>query len=461
MDNAITTTKFHMDELIRDIYQELPFLGYALQSIKRMAVTDNPDFRASIDSKNVLLYNPAFFAETLTTEPFRKAILFHEVLHKVFNHFVRADKLMENILGKKFAVIMENELSKMTYGEVMKFKVVFSLFNRAADCAIHEIIPARFPLPLEIPGGLVTRDGLEKQHNITLEPKREMEYYFYEIWNAKKDDMKNLQNLADEFDKFIEHQMSMPQNENSDSNSDPSSGNSEGGNNESDKEIEKSAAEYQEEFRGIMRKATEKQREHEAKHGTGVGSLFNILPDFNFKIKEPSSFWKKLIAKSFGSKVSPDRYTTMRRPDRRNEENIYGKLRKNIGSHVCFVIDSSGSISPETIAKSFGYINKTMRKQGLTIDLLFCHTNVYAEFRNLKSIPLDFFKHNQIQSGGTDMTKAQDWIEKNYKNQKETTAIFLTDGETPWKTGYKYQVNAIYGVSHRKLPGVKNFAILD
>jgi len=444
MSEAATPAKFHMDELIRDIYQELPFLGYTLQCIKREAVTDDPNFRASIDAHNVLRYNPTFFAETLTTEPFRKAILFHEILHKAFNHFVRADELLEALLGKRF--IMVKDFPKMTPGESMKFKAVFSIFNKAADCAIHEIIPARFPLPMDIPGGIVTRGGLEEQLEIKLEPKREMEYYFYEIWNAKKDDMNELSKFADEFDKFIEHQMSMPDG-------------SEAG--EGDEPFEKSSAEYQEEFRNIMQKAADKQREHEAQHGTGVGSLFDILPDFNFKVKEPSNFWKKLVAKAFGVKPGSERYSTIRRPDRRNEENIYGRLRKPVGSHVCFVYDTSGSIDPALVAKFFGYTNKSMRKQGLTIDLILCHTNVYAEFRNLTSIPMDFFKHNQVQSGGTDMTQAQKWIEKTYKNQKEITAIFLTDGETPWNTNYKYRVNAVYTKHHRSLKGVKNFAILE
>ena len=68
----------------------------------------------------------------------------------------------------------------------------------------------------------------------------------------------------------------------------------------------------------------------------------------------------------------------------------------------------------------------------------------------------------KIRSGGTDLTKAQEYIRDNYKNEgKGVNVIVITDGYTDWITTYKYNVGIIYTEKYSPLSGISNYAIIN
>ena len=90
--------------------------------------------------------------------------------------------------------------------------------------------------------------------------------------------------------------------------------------------------------------------------------------------------------------------------------------------------------------------------------MLLTTTEVYDVFTNLKHLSMDNIR---VHTGGTNLTKAQQYINKNYKDLKNLSVIVITDGETDWLTNYEYKLSAIYTKRHKKLPGVNKYAVIE
>lgn len=444
MTTHLDKTKFQMDNLIFDIYQEMPFLGYTLNSIRRVA--DKNIGRAAIVFPNTLVYNPEFFENELKKPDHQKSVLFHEVLHKALKHFVRMDDILANKFGQRY-LILKDKVKDLNPKQKQEFQFYCKVGNLAMDCAIHEIIKKRYELPVDIEGGIVTREGLEKTYNITLLVSQHFEYYFNKLMEEIE---KNNDGNGGEGDSN-DHDAQM-------SSYGPGKDNDDG-----EEKTPMSEEQAQAEFDNILRKAAEKQKEYEANKGIGSSdSLFNIIPDFKIKVREPKDFWKNLVEYMFGDERVDEHEMTMSRPSRRIDDNPFGRKRIEKTKHVVFVVDTSASISGPIVQKFLGYINNSMKKQNLTCDLLLAHTDVSKEFRNLTSLPIKYFEKNGIHTGGTDLTCAQKWIMKNYEKQiRSITMVILTDGYTPWIAKVPFNQMAIYTKEHSKLKGITRFAVLD
>jgi predicted metal-dependent peptidase len=432
---------FKIDEAIRDIYQHYPFLGYVFSSIKRKEAWFMPT--AGISADNILYYNPRFMASL--DDDGRKFVLLHELLHKIHSHFSRGDEILKQRHGMTSRAFIEwretvrresNEGDGCTldevkehYAKVDTIDKLLNFMNYCEDLAINQSCEKKFK---RLPIG-VFLDDVNKQTGLNMEAFREWEYYFRELEKSG--------NGASE---TVSHDVQI-------SFGDPNSGNG-----MKVKLSEAQKKQFDKEFEQLCKKGHRLQKRHEAKHaGNGPNyTLTDILPDMEVEIKD-REVWKNLINHNFGYHRINDQEATLKRPDRRNENNPWGKRRRTMNKHTVVVLDTSGSCD-HVIDKFLGCINKAMKKYKTTIDLLCTTTHVYNVYQKLKTIDMG---HIKLQGGGTDLTTAQKWVIKNKPNEGQgINVVVLTDGYTDWIEDTKFTVSAIYTETHSPLAGVSNFA---
>ena len=132
-------------------------------------------------------------------------------------------------------------------------------------------------------------------------------------------------------------------------------------------------------------------------------------------------------------------------------------IENTMNQHTVVILDTSGSCSP-VIEKFLGVINRAMKKYKTTIDLLCTTTDVYKVYEKLKTVDIDKI---DIQCGGTDLTKAQEWVRDNKPNEgKGINVIVFTDGYTNWLEDMKFTTSAIYTKDYYPLKGVTNYATI-
>jgi predicted metal-dependent peptidase len=433
---------FSMARLIYNLLHEMPFLGIVLNEIKRVADEKVPT--ACISSQNVLLYNPAFMNSL--SENDQKAVVFHEVLHKAHKHFLRGDALFVEKFGYSFYDRDNSELPVLIRLNMGSFA---KILNYGMDIAVWELVEKRFPLSKEVREKSWVRSEAEEAIKHALEPDHALEYYvqMLELYLPKT-------NISISLPGEGEHDQQMPKG--------PGEGKEKGEGESTEGEGYKTPQECQEEMDKLLRKAMEKQREWEAHKGIGSGdSLCKLLPDMSVKVKEPVDFWKSLISSAFGETRTNEHEVSLKRPNRRLPDLPFGKIRKTRARHCVFILDTSASIGQDCCQKFLAYVNQSMKKQGLTCDLLLTHTDVWKAFEKLRQFPLNWFKANSSHTGGTDLTTAQQWILDKYPKRKDITAIVLTDGETPWLNNMPFTQLALYTRRHDKLKGIKRFAVLS
>ena len=125
--------------------------------------------------------------------------------------------------------------------------------------------------------------------------------------------------------------------------------------------------------------------------------------------------------------------------------------------HTVVILDTSGSCH-SVMEKFLGVINRAMKKYKTTIDLLCTTTYVYNVYEKIKHVDMNVI---DIESGGTDLTTAQEWVVKNKPNEgKGLNVIVLTDGYTPWLEDMKFTTSAIYTEDYKPLKGVTNYATI-
>jgi predicted metal-dependent peptidase len=136
-----------VNEVIKSLYLDFPLFGEVLIHVERKVTTAVPT--AAVTNKLDLLINPDFWSRLNYDE--KKAILAHEVMHLMFDHFIR------------FKDVFEHD---------------HQLVNSALDCAINQLIS--FPLP----DGTVTIEMLETVCG-KLERKQSAEYYYKKLKDVK------------------------------------------------------------------------------------------------------------------------------------------------------------------------------------------------------------------------------------------------------------------------------------
>jgi predicted metal-dependent peptidase len=430
-------------DLKASIYQQFPFLGYIFSSLKRKEAWFLAT--AGISADNVLYYNPRFMA-SLTSDQ-QKFVLLHEVLHKINSHFIRGDEIMkqrhgmtcrefikwrDRVNGKSKDNPMSLEDAKKHLRKVQTIQRLLNFMNVCEDIAINQSCEKKFG---RLPIGIFL-DDVNKDENLNMEAWREWEYYFRELEKSGK----GAKQVSD-------HDLQIAFG---------------GGDGDGDGlNVELTDAErkqFDKQFEQLAKKGQRIQKRHEARcKQAGNGSnytLTDILPDLEVEIQD-KHVWQNLINNNFGFHRINDKEGTLKRPDRRNEKNPWGKRRKTVNKHTVVILDTSGSCD-HVIDKFLGCINNAMRKYKTTIDLLCTTTYVYNVYEKLRNIDMDNIK---LQGGGTDLTKAQKWVMENKPNEGAgLNVIVLTDGYTDWIEDTKFTVSAIYTEGHSPLRGVTNFA---
>ena len=432
--------EFRIDVAIASIYQDYPFLGYVFSSLKRKRAWYLPT--AGISADNILYYNPRFMA-SLSSDS-QKFVLLHEILHKINYHFIRGDEIMKmryNMTTREF-IEWQNKIQKETQEDSMsldaakkylkkkdKISRLLRFMNVCEDIAINQTCEGKFG---RLPIG-VFLDDVNKEYSLKMKPQMHWEYYFEEMEKG----VKNLSHTVDHDIQII-------------------GGDGEGGLNVELTENEKK--QFDQVFKNVCKKGATIQKQHESRQkGNGANyKLSDILPDFNIEIQD-KHIWENIINSNFGTHRVTAQESTLKRPNRRDDENPWGRRRKTMNRHTVIILDTSGSCG-SVIDKFLGVINRAMKKYKTTIDLLCTTTYVYNVYEKLKTIDMNVI---DIQNGGTDLTTAQNWIIQNKPNEgKGVNVIVLTDGETDWLTNTKFTTSAIYTERYSPLKGVTNYATI-
>lgn len=139
--------RWEINESIKSLYLDYPLFGEVLVAVEREVSNSVPT--AAVTSNLKLIVNPDFWA-TLDKEG-KKAVLAHEIMHLMFNHFERFQE---------------------------QFKENPELVNIALDCAINQLIP------FKLPDNHVTVEFVEKITKTKLERKHSSEYYYNKMMQS-------------------------------------------------------------------------------------------------------------------------------------------------------------------------------------------------------------------------------------------------------------------------------------
>jgi len=160
-------TIWQINETIKSLLLDYPLFGEVLIAVERQLCDRIPTLAVTSDFR--LLVNKGFW-DAITTEE-RKAVLSHEIMHLMFDHFGRFGHLFR------------------------KYK---DYVNAALDCAINQLIP--FTLPCDC----ITLEYIESIVGKKLEEKQTSEYYFRHLLKAEKEISDKLKELIDHSEQFEE-----------------------------------------------------------------------------------------------------------------------------------------------------------------------------------------------------------------------------------------------------------------
>lgn len=430
--------KFRIDVAIAAIYHDYPFLGYVFSSIKRKRAWYMPT--AGISADNIMYYNPRFMASLTPSQ--QKFVLLHEILHKINYHFIRGDEIMKiryNMTCREFITwqkktqedsqeeSMSLDKAKKYINKKHKIDRLLRFINLNEDLAINQTCDSKFG---RLPIGIFL-DDMNEHYKLDMEANREWEYYFDYMEKNVKD-----------LDHTVDHDIQIV------------GGDGQGGLNVNLTDNEKK--QFDNMFNNICKKGATIQKQHEAQGNCSNYKLSDILPDFSVEIAD-KHIWENIISANFGDHRVTDQEATLKRPNRRNDENPWGRRRKTMSKHTVVILDTSGSCS-HVLERFLGVINRAMKKYKTTIDLLCTTTYVYNVYEKMKTVNMDVI---EIQGGGTDLTTAQRWIRDNKPNEGTgINVIVLTDGYTDWLEDMKFTTSAIYTESYSPLKGVTNYATI-
>jgi predicted metal-dependent peptidase len=429
--NMVQSGSGILNERFKDILLLCPLVGDVLLHLRREISDDIPTAAVCVDRENggfKMLVNMDFLKPL--TEEEQKAVIWHEVMHIVQKVFKRFSHLFED-------------------------KTNAYLINLATDCSINQY--NRFTLP----ENCVTLESLQSivGEEPILEPHRPSEYY-YKI-------------LRDEVTKR-EQEMEKKMGENGEDGDEEGEGGG-GGKSLADKlrdYAEQCNSDHESQaddmkdmnpldaaaMESIIKKAMEKQKQHDLKAGTGAGgSVLDILPQKNVTINK--QLWKNFLNKAFGESPSPEEFTLLYgRQNRRNIKIPYGKRREFEDQHLTVIIDTSGSMSDFELGLFCSHLNKAMRVENLTVDLIECDWEIQKITRNVRK-----FSKKGIAlhgRGGTSMDKAQNWVLQNMGKRKTADVLMFTDGWTDFVHDKRLNQRVLYTENHSKIEGVEKYAVI-
>jgi predicted metal-dependent peptidase len=412
---VVPYTSEKLELLIKTLICREPFFGYTLSKIDRV-IDPDLDAPAALDIHTLnILINPIKFAAF--TEKEQYAVLKHEVLHYAMRHPQRFrayyDLVVKNrdrALSKRLNIAMDAAINQLIEG----------IPDGCIDMGtINKIVDMIFKESPEAYGG-VRPEVLEKQAS---------EYYFKLINHTISDEDKLPGN--GDVDPFKEHD-----------------------------HLFKNSSEFNtKEMDNILSGAIERQRAHDKVAGTAAGcSILDLLPQNVKHVHD--EIWKKLVNKMFGDDPSAEKDHRYGRPNRRKDGCYHYKVRRLENRKVYIGIDTSMSITNETLAYFLGYVSRGMKKHNTQVTVIQCDTQVDPDsvktLRRILPTDVGFEIHGR---GGTNLTKILDYIEETDPRPSDARMIMLTDGMTPWRKS-QVKTAVIYTEHHSKMKDIDHWAVL-
>lgn len=161
--------------------------------------------------------------------------------------------------------------------------------------------------------------------------------------------------------------------------------------------------------------------------GSVPSSIRNMLQE---ALKPARVNWRKILTNYIGRKISFDKSSTRKRPNRRLGLVAPGKTSKQ-GPKTLFAVDCSGSVSDDEYLEIMGEIKEALKSFPEKCEMLFFDWTVFKEkikLNTMKKVP------RRPLQGGTSFQPVIDYA----KEMKPDLLIILTDGEapTPTKPGF-------------------------
>lgn len=166
--------------------------------------------------------------------------------------------------------------------------------------------------------------------------------------------------------------------------------------------------------------------------GHGTGSLGKLINDIVISKFKPQINWKSLLRKYMTAIFKTSELRLGNKKYLNNDYyRYYEKNFNNSINEIIFLIDVSGSVVAypdilNSIATEATYIGNNIKIK-TTYYVTFDDGITGVQKLGIKSKPSFDFKG----SGGTNFSKAFNWVDKNIKDPKKSIVIMFTDGDAP------------------------------
>lgn len=163
--------------------------------------------------------------------------------------------------------------------------------------------------------------------------------------------------------------------------------------------------------------------------GSVPASIRNMLAE---ALKPAKVNWRKVLSNYIGRKISFERSSTRKRPNRRLGLVAPGKTAKQ-GPKTLFAVDCSGSVSDDEYLEIMGEIKEALKNFPEKCEMLFFDWNIFKDkikINAMKKVP------RRPLQGGTNFQPVIDYA----KEMKPDLLIILTDGEAPTPTKPQFPV---------------------
>lgn len=166
--------------------------------------------------------------------------------------------------------------------------------------------------------------------------------------------------------------------------------------------------------------------------GHGKGSLGKLINDIVISKFKPQINWKSLLRKYMTSIFKTSELRLGNKKYLNNDYyRYYEKNFNNSINEIIFLIDVSGSVVAfpdilDSIATEATYIGNNIKIK-TTYYVTFDDGITGVQKLGIKSKPSFDFKG----AGGTNFSKAFNWVDKNIKDPKKSIVIMFTDGDAP------------------------------
>lgn len=191
-------------------------------------------------------------------------------------------------------------------------------------------------------------------------------------------------------------------------------------------EVWRSDGQTQEDTRMAVQNALSQAMEETIRQygeGSVPASIRNMLND---ALKPPKVDWRKVLTNYIGRKISFERASTRKRPNRRLGLIAPGKTAKQ-GPKTLFAVDCSGSVGDDEYLEIMSEIKEALKNFPEKCEMLFFDWTVFKEkikINTMKKVP------RRPLQGGTSFQPVIDYAKEN----KPDLLIILTDGEAPTPT---------------------------